>query len=287
MAKIESSDLHKTPGGKGGYLFQLQTATQCVRQHVAELRGCRTRDMFASGAIHALALLASDVPKRGLPVTEKEVDYWSETFFGWFNSVKQHFPEPLRAEFQEKAEADFAVIREKANTFSETPWEQLKDTIERPVRFKDRDTFDRALEAAKTKYPVKLGIALDKYLLACVQRLLSDDNPDAPLVVNFKEGPPEDKPGTVAPRFVTFDDGTHSLLVTSFGGLGRLVQSGLGLEKAVRAFLRKRQPQLLNELNFDSESSMFCVRSNSVQSLAVVSEAIFTIAAEAKRNATS
>ena len=287
MAKIESSDLHKTPGGKGGYFRQLQVATQCARQHVAELHGCRTRDVFASGAIHALALLASDMPEVSLPVTKQEIDYWSETFFTWFNAAKQHFPEPLRSEFRAKAEADFAVIRDKAGTFSEKPWEQLKDMIHRPVRFKDRDTFDRACEAAKTKYPVTLGIALDAYLSACVQRLLTDDTPEAPLVVKVKEKPPEDKPGTVAPRFMTFDDGTHSLLVTSFGGFVRPVQSGLGLEKAVRAFLKKRQPQLLNELNFDSESSMFCVRSNSVQSLAIVSEAIFTIAADAKRNTTS
>ncbi len=86
--------------------------------------------MFASGAIHALALLASDVPKRGLPVTEKEVDYWSETFFGWFNSVKQHFPEPLRAEFQEKAEAILRSFAKGEHLFRDT-WEQLKDTIER------------------------------------------------------------------------------------------------------------------------------------------------------------
>src|SRR6056297_803554 len=183
MTKIETSDLHRTPGGKSGFYRQLQAATQCARQHIAELNGSRKKDMFASGAVHALALLAKEVSRRGLPVTEMEVDYWRETFFVWFNSVKRYFPAPLRDDFREKAETDFALIREKADRFSNTPWEQLKDCFERPVRFRDRDMFDRASEAAKAKYPVDLGMAIDKYLRACVQRLLNDDELDAPLVV--------------------------------------------------------------------------------------------------------
>jgi hypothetical protein len=282
MAKIDTSDLHRTPGGQGGFFSQLQAAVQCARQHIAELNGSRKKDMGAPGAIHAVALLAQDASRRGLPVTETEVDYWKETFFVWFNSVKRHFPEPLRDEFGEKAEADFALIREKANTYSATSWEQLKDCVERPVRFRDREMFDRAYEAAKQKYPVDLGIALDKYLLACVQRLLNDDDLDAPLVVKVKQERSEDSPGTVAPRLVTFDDGTYSLTVTSFGGLGRPAKSGTGLQNAVRKILRKSHKQLLDDLEFDSESSMFCVRTKCLSALGVVSEAIYTIAADAK-----
>ena len=287
MAKIETSDLHRTPGGKSGFYRQLQAATQCARQHIAELNGSRKRDMFASGAIHALALLAKDVSRRSLPATETEVDYWRETFFVWFNSVKRHFPGPLRDEFREKAETDFARIREKADIYSDTPWEQLKDCFERPVRFRDREMFDRAYEAAKEKYPVDLGIAIDKYLHACVQRLLNDDDLEAPLVVKVKEERPEDAPGTVAPRLVAFDDGTHSLIVTSFGGLKRPAKSGMGLQNAVRKFLQKSDKTLLDELEFDSESSMFCVNSKCLRTLGLVSEAIFTIAANAKVNNSS
>lgn len=282
MAKIESSDLHKTPAGQGGFYRQLQTVTQVARQHIAELKGSRTRDMSASGAIYALALLAKDVSPRGLPVTEQEVDHWRETFFAWFDAVKRHFPEPLKDEFRAKAEAAFTIIRKKAGTFSETPWEQLKDSIERPVRFKDRETFDRACAAAKEKYPVDLGIALDQYLQACVQRLLNDDDLNAPLVVKVKEARREDAPGTVAPRLVTFDDGTYSLIVTSFGGLAPPANSGRGLQNAVRKWLQANHEQLIAELEFDSESSMFCVRSKSLTALGVVSEAIYTIAANAK-----
>lgn len=282
MARIETSDLHRTPGGRSGFYRQLQAATQCARQHIAELKGTRKRDMFASGAIHALALLAKEVSRRGLPVTEMEVDYWREIFFVWFDSVKRHFPALLRDEFREKAEADFALIREKADSYSGTPWVQLKDCFERPVRFQGREMFDRACEAAKEKYPVDLGIAIDKYLHACVQRLLNEDELDTPLVVKVKEKRPEDVPGTVAPRLVTFDDGTYSLIVTSFGGLQRTARSGRGLQNAVRKFFQKSDKQLLDELEFDSESSMFCVRSKCLQVLGRVSEAIFTIAANAK-----
>ncbi len=68
----------------------------------------------------------------------------------------------------------------------------------------------------------------------------------------------------------------------SFGGLQQPATSGMGLQNAVRTFLAKNHKQLLDELEFDSESSMFCVRSKSLQPLGVVAEAIFTIAANAK-----
>lgn len=282
MAKTESSDLHRTPGGSIGFRWQLQAATQCARQLIAELTGSRKPDMSAPGAIHGLALIASEASRRSLPVSEREVDYWEEMFFKWFESVKRYFAEPLRDEFRRKAEADFALIREKADVRSDTPWEQLRNRYERPVRFHNREMFDLACDKAKEKYPVDLGFALDKYLDACVQRLLDEDDPDRPLVMKVKETPREDKPGTVAPRLITFEDGVHSLIVTSFGGLQRPANSGLGLQKAVQQFLRKNAKSSLDNLEFDSESSMFAVRSKSLKCLAAVSEAIFTIAAAAE-----
>ncbi len=92
MAKIENSDLHRTPGGSVGFGLQLRAATQCARQLIAELSGSRKPDMSASGAIHGLALLAKEASRRSLPVSENEVDYWNETFFTWFESVKRYFP---------------------------------------------------------------------------------------------------------------------------------------------------------------------------------------------------
>ncbi len=193
----------------------------------------------------------------------------------------------MRDEFRSKAEADFALIREKADIRSDTPWEQLRNRYEYPIRFQSRETFDLACDQAKAKYPVDLGFALDKYLQACVQRLLAADDIDSPLVVKMKEAPPADKSGTVAPRFITFDDGVHSLIVTSFGGLPRPANSGLGLQKAVQQFLRKATQSTLESLDFCSESSMFSVRSSSLNALAAVSEAIFAIAAAAKSKSSS
>lgn len=287
MASIEISDLHRTPGGSNGFRRQLQVATQCTRELIDELNGSRKADMPASGAIHGLALLAKEASRRSLPVSEKEVDYWKEVFFKWFESVKRHFAEPVRDEFRSKAEADFALIREKADILSETPWEQLRTRYVHSVRFPTREAFDLACDRAKAKYPVNLGIALDKYLAACVQRLLEADDVDQPLVVKVKEKPPEDRPGTVATRFITFDDGVHSIVVTSFGGLQRPANSGLGLQKAVQQQLRKTAPGTLEQLEFDSESSMFTVRSRSLDSLTAVSQAIFSIAAAAKKNSSS
>lgn len=287
MEQIKSSDLHRTPGGKNGFYSQLLAVVQCTRQHLAELKGNRKRDTSASGAIHALALLANEVSARGLPISQHEVDYWQEIFSTWFQSAKRHFPGTLGDEFREKAELDFRLIREKAESFSHVPWEQIKDRYELPIRLTNRETFDRASEAAKVKYPTELGRALDKYLVACVDRLLSNDDLDAPLVVKAKEPRTEDSPGSVAPRFVTFGDGMHSIIVTTFGGLTKPCKSGLGLQNAVKRFLKKNYETVLEKLQFDSESSMFCARSNCLQSLGVVSEAIYTIAASAKTSETS
>jgi hypothetical protein len=168
MAKIECSELHRTSGGRNGFWLQLQAAVQCSRQLIAELDGSRKADMAASGAIHALALLAKEAPKNGLPVSKNEVDYWEELFFKWFQSIKRNFAEPQYAEFRANAEADFALIREKAEAFPHVPWEQLRQRYERPIRFASRQSFEQAYEKAKERYPVGLGIALDEYLQACV-----------------------------------------------------------------------------------------------------------------------
>ncbi len=285
MAKIETSELHRTPGGSAGFRWQLQAATQCARELIDELSDSRKPGMSASGAIHGLALLAKEALPRSLPVSEKEVDYWQERFFKWFDSVKRYFDEPLRDEFRKNAEADFATIRAKADIRSDM--DQLRNRYEHPVRFPSRAVFDLACERAEEKFPVSLGIALDKYLQACVQRLLDADDPNSPLVLKVKETPPTEQPGTVAPRFITFDDGVHSLIVTSFGGLQPPANSGLGLQKAVQRLLRKSAPSALEQLKFDSESSMFAVRSGSLNCLATVSEAIFSIAAAAKSKGSS
>lgn len=105
MEQIKSSDLHRTPGGKNGFYSQLLAVVQCMRQHLTELKGNRKRDTSASGAIHALALLASEDSVRGLPISQHEVDYWQVLFFAWFQSAKRHFPGTLGDEFREKAEA--------------------------------------------------------------------------------------------------------------------------------------------------------------------------------------
>ncbi len=287
MAKIESSELHRTPAGSIGFRMQLRVATQCARQLIADLVGCRKPDMPASGAIHALALLASEASRRSLPVSEREVDYWKEVFLKWFESVKRYYSDTARDQFLNKAEADVAVIREKADILSDPPWEQLRNRYEHSIRFPDRSAFDLASNRAKEKYPVALGSALDKYLQACVQRLLNEGETDQPLVVKVKEASPLDKPGTVAPRFISFDDGNHSLIVGSFGGLLPPANSGLGLQKAVQQYLRKTAKEKLDSLQFDSESSMFVVRSSSLTCLAAVSEAIFSIAAKANSNDSS
>ncbi len=62
---------------------------------------------------------------------------------------------------------------------------------------------------------------------------------------------------------------------------------GLGLQKAVQQFLRKATQSTLESLDFCSESSMFSVRSSSLNALAAVSEAIFAIAAAAKSKSSS
>ena len=281
MSKIETPELHRTPGGRIGFFFQLKAATQCARQHIAELKGSRKKDMAASGAIHALALLAREAAPHELPVEKPEVEYWRETFFAWLDSVKRQFAESCAEEFRKNAEADFQIIRDKAG-FSQTQWERLKDAYEWPVRYGSRQAFDLACERAKARFPVELGRALDKYLQACVERLLADEDPAQPLVAQVQKKPPEDKPGTVAPRLITYEDGVCSLIVTSFGGLQRPSQSGTGLERSVRQYLQKNSKETLSALVFDSESSMFCVRSSCLKSLAMVSEAIYSIAANAK-----
>lgn len=289
MAKFQTAELHKTPGGNPGFFQPLQQTTQCVREHMAQLVGSRKPQIETAAALRILAILAREVSlRKSIPVTSMEVDYWQENFLAWFGRVKKHFAEDCREDFLANANADFEAIRECAKSFSAEPWQQKTDRFQWRVDFVNREAFDKACQSATEKYPVKLGIALDKYLKACIKRLSDDDNPESPLVVQVQETKPGDRPGSIAPRLVSFDDGVHSIIITDFGGFGNASMTANQLQTTVKKHLRANSKETLKDLDFDSESSLFCVRSESLASLSKVTEMIYRFVSDAQQaNATT
>ena len=280
MEKLDSPLPHRSPGGKSGYARQCIAATQIVRQEIAELKGSRKAGLFASGAVHALRLLVEQSPTKPISYCRPEAEYWKETFAAWFGRVKRHFPEEYRESFLINVDEDFDCLIEAANRFTPEPWEQTTNRFHWRLEFANKERFDEAKQAAKENYPVKLGLALDKYLQACIERLLSDQDDSQPLVLEVSKDQ-VDRPGTVSTKMVSFDDGVCSLLMTNFDGFGRQSTNAYDVERAVKGYLKDHATEAVKDLNFDCESSMFCVRSAKMDSLTQVNVALYTLASDA------
>jgi hypothetical protein len=221
---------------------------------------------------------------KDLSIPRQEAEEWQACFLAWFGRVKRHFAEEVAGDFLANAEDDFRVILECSSKMPEFMWREDVDKRFIMVEFANQAARDAANVAADQKYPVKLGSALQQYLMRCAAQLVGDDavppsnEPKAaatrPAGLEMRFLPMEDSVSLLIERFECFDtpeDVAQDIVTTAYN-----------LEAAVRNYLLEQSPKVLKRLQFDCESSTFVVRSADMQALSTVVEAILEMSRDAE-----
>ncbi len=283
MARIFSSELHRNENASIEFGGAIVRAVRAVRQGISVLAKSRKADEYAPGAIHALRKLCEGEGQSS-HIYRLEVEEWKDFFFAWLNRVKRWFPDGYADEYEKNAEDDFRVILECANEMPEYFWRNEVDKRHIRVAFKNDKDLDAARKAAEEKFPVQLGSALHEYIDRCIATLVDEPVPESPPVPQ-EDGSP--RPDVLEPRFVVHDDGMVSLCLDRFDLFDSIddltqdiVTTAYDVEDAVRNYITANCSETATSLDYDCESSMFCVRSENPETLAIVTHVLIRLATD-------
>lgn len=283
MARIVSSELHRNDNASLMFGTAIVAAVRNVRPLIAILAGSRKADEHAPGAIHALRKLCEGEGQSG-SIYRQEVEEWKACFFKWFHRVKRWFPDEHADEFLANAEEDFRVILECSNEKPEYFWRSDVDERHLSVTFENEQALDAARKAAEEKHPVELGSALHKYIEKCIAALVEESGEEAPAVTRGENAPP---PDLLEPRIMMHDDGRMSLRFDRFDCFDApeeleqdIVTTAYDVEDAVRNYVNAHCTDKAADLEFDCESSMFCVYSAHPGTIATITEVLLRLAAD-------
>jgi hypothetical protein len=157
----------------------------------------------------------------------------------------------------------------------------IDDTIH--VSLANAKALETARKAAREAHPVEYGDPLHEYIKQSVGSMV-----DGWKASTSERAPQESSlPAAVSPSLLRHDDGSLSLCLSEFTALDDNDDedwelTAYDVESAVKAYLKERRPSCITKLNFDSESSMFCVTSTSVSALGNVADVIFRFLADEK-----
>ena len=283
MAKIFSSEIHLNDNASIQFGAAIVCAVRDVRQGIAQMAKSRKADEYAPGAIHALRKLCDGESGRG-HIHRKEVEEWQACFLAWFKRVKRWIPDEYVDGFLANAKDDFRVILDCSDNMSEDFWRKEVDERDIKITFKNDDALKAARKAADEKQPVQLGSALHKYIERCIATLVQEPVDETPANAHVDSTPSS---YLIEPRFVLCDDGEFSMCLDNFDCFESadelaqdIVTTAYDVEDAVRNYVNTNCKDSVPDLDFDCESSMFCVRSATLESLAIVTEAIIRLATD-------
>lgn len=279
MARIVSGELHHNENSSIQFGAAIVAAVRQVRVTVALLADSRKADEYAPGALFALKQLCEgerDSARIGGHIHRQEVEEWRTAFSAWFRRVQRHYLGDCAVEFQKNLDEAFRAILVCAGDMPDSFWRPQIAEREIAIKFPNKQALDAARQAADEKHPVHPGNALSKYLQRCIATLVEPSAATPPPAEQAVSGPPREQ---LVPRFSLRDDGAVTLLLDCFGCFDSpddlaqdIVTNAYDLEEAVRRYLTEHRPDVLTDLRFDCESSLFCVRSAQSVALAAVTE---------------
>ncbi len=284
MAKIFSSELHRNENASIQFGGMIVVAVHNVRQSISYLAKSRKADEYAPGAIHVLRKLCEGEGSSYGQIHRKEVEAWKTCFFAWFKRVERWFPDECVDDFLSNAEDDFRVILECSDNMPECLWRKKADERDIRITFRNDAALKAARKAADEKHPVQLGSALHEYIGRCIATLVEE--PAHGTQTNAQvDGTPLS--GSIAPRFMQYDDGTFAMCLDNFDCFDSvdelaqdIVTTAYDIEGAVRHHINANCPELLSGIHFDCESSVFCARSAHLESIVIVTEVLIGLATD-------
>lgn len=282
MAKY-SGKLNGNYNSSMSFNISIKRVIDWVRQDISYLAKSRKADEYAPGAIRALSKICQGEKCKHLidyDLYDSEVESWKNIFFSWFNRVKRHYGEEERELFVKNAENDFKILLEAAKSGPKEYWEEKSLIRSFPIQFETQEKLDSARKAAEIKHPVELGSAIHKYIYRCIDELFEEDQVKES--EHQKESLKYQQTEITAPKLMRHEDGMFSLMLDNFDAFDEeedieqeILLNGYNVDNAIKSYFTEHKDNCLNDLNFDSESSLFCVRSANTSSLLKVTELFY------------
>ena len=281
MAKIVSGELHHNDNASIQFQSAIVLAVREVRKSFALLAASRKADEYAPGALHALRKLCDGERPSG-HLHRQEVLEWQAGFAAWFRRVKKSFPVEFANQFQANLAEDFQAILSCSTEMPESFWRKEVDQRDIRITFANQEALNAARKAAEEKHPVPLGGALHKYIEQCLATLTVQ--PESP-VPAAAPAPSVRSLELLTPRINLSDSRVASLLLDRFDCFDSpvmlsqdMVTTAYDLEHAVKQYLKQHGEEVLADLRFDCESSLFCVRSDRTGAITAVIDALMSFA---------
>jgi hypothetical protein len=278
MGKINSADIHKSENASIAYGSCSLSIIREIRKDINVLHESKKADEWALGLLHALKEITEN-ELTDSSIHKIEVEEWKIIFFKWFERVKKHIPEDLRQSFKDNLEEDFNVILSKSNNLPEFHWR--KQSLERQlvITVENENRLNLYQSEAEKKHPIKLGNALNVYVEKCLERLIDDGYEKKEmletktLVTNH-----------FMPTFSVINDKNVCYVLTNFHFFDTksnieqdILINAYDLEDAVKEYLNDTKNGILNDLQFDCESSMFSVHAENMTILFELNTVLFTM----------
>lgn len=279
MSPKLSSDLNGNYNSSMSFNIAVKEIIELVRKEIEILPKCKS-DAYAPGAIYALSKICTGEKCGHLTdynLYDSEVLHWKEQYLKWF---KRYYKEEVAKEFLKNSEDAFQTILSASGNGPKDYWE--KDAAERSisVSFKNQEELQKAKDAAESKHPVDLGSALHKYLETCIEKLFNEEGNQ---VAEAKELPNKSELSFLEPKVFkhekkqvfTLTLETLDILQTEENYNQDISLTGYDLEEAIKGFFTQHHSDILDVLDFDSESSAFCVTSARIDAVIKVTEVIY------------
>lgn len=285
MAKQRSSsvELHKGDNASLAFEASVVALVDRVRESIGALRKSRKLNEWAPGALHALAKVCAG-ERQLVTLNRGEVEEWREVFFAWLERVEKKQDPLARAPYRESAESAFAAIVDASTDWPEHVWRDSSRERHIAVTFPNDEARMRARTVANERHPVALGSALHEYLRSCIEALTAEPSEQRP-ATHTRAQPPLDE----SPAIVSFADGRFSMSVEALTELTApeslaedYVANAFDLEAAMRAGLSRAH---LKDVEFDCESSLFTLHTQSPDALSACLQLLSKVASEKIRPA--
>lgn len=251
-----------------------------IRANIEFYKKSRKVNTSIFGYVKALRLLCEDSTVFDNPIILTEAKQWEEILTTYCNRIQKKIPENIRKEFIKNLTEDIKFIVSKGKDEPEYVW---KDRIfEREIRItiKNEELLNKyeLLVNEKKEYKDRLGNPLHNYIQDSLENLNTETKTD------LVEENQKNIVKTFQPTYFKSKPNQYTYLISDFSFFlnNEMLENDMeinayDIEKKIKSHLKKVDTKLLKKLNFDCESSLFSVQTESLDNLNTLNNHLLNI----------
>ncbi len=287
--KITTSEIQKNDFAAMSFYAAMNYSVKQIRENIDFYKKSRKINTSLFGHIHALRLLCVHSNSLDIPINLKEANEWKDILIKYVERIQKKIPEEIREKFKIELQNDLDIIVSKGKDYPEWQWKDQYLKREITIDVKNKELKEKYLELAENneKYRNQLGNALHNYIKDCLDDLEKNEENKENEITSQKNHTEE--LNIFKPTFLKLDSSKYSYLLDNFDFFIDNEQlennceiTAYKIEEAIKLYLTDTNPELLNDLNFDCESSLFSVQSDNLSSLIELNKHLLSIATNNK-----